>query len=71
MYSLIVNISVTDMSMTRHVARDVSQQPGFVETLVTLAESVAKNVSLQVFVPIVRHIMLFRKFIEIMYRLWS
>lgn len=34
--------------MTRHVARDVSQQPGFVETVVTLAEAVANNVALQV-----------------------
>ena len=35
--------------MTRHVARDISQQPGFVETIVTLTESVANNVAIQVY----------------------
>lgn len=38
----------TDLSMTRHAARDVSQQPGFVETVVTLVEGVAHNASIKV-----------------------
>ena len=38
-----------DLSMTRHVARDISQQPGFVESLVSLTEAVANNVNIQVF----------------------
>jgi hypothetical protein len=38
-----------EMRMTRHAARDTSQQPGFVEGIVTLAEAVANNTSIRTF----------------------
>lgn len=40
-------LSSLDLTMSRHVARDISQEPGFVEAILTLAESVGRNVKFQ------------------------